>query len=109
MREINSTEITNAVSKAVITANLKLPEDLEKTVKTFAKNESGELASSIFADMLENLSIAEEMQIPICQDCGMAVVFAEIGQDVHFEGGNLEEKDYVFLTPYMLLAYKFHH
>ena len=52
MREINSTEITNAVSKAVITANLKLPEDLEKTVKTFAKNESGELASSIFAEDL---------------------------------------------------------
>lgn len=91
MREINSTEIINAVSKAVITANLKLPEDLEKTVKAFAKNESGELASSIFADMLENLSIAEEMQIPICQDCGMAVVFAEIGQDVHISGGSFEE------------------
>ncbi len=91
MREISCTEITNAVSKAVITANFKLPDDLEKTIKKFAEYECSELAKSIFADMLENLETANELQIPICQDCGMAVIFAEIGQQVHVTGGNFED------------------
>ena len=91
MREVSCTEIINAVSKAVITANLKLPDDLEKTIKKFAKNESSGLAKSIFCDMLKNLEAANELQIPICQDCGMAVVFAEIGQQVHIIGGSFED------------------
>ncbi len=91
MREINCTEITNTISKAVIAANLQLPDDLEKTIKYFAQNESTEIAKSIFFDMLENLNAANELQIPICQDCGMAVVFADIGQQVHITGGSFED------------------
>lgn len=91
MREINCSEITNAISKAVIDANLRLPEELEKAIKDFAQKESSELAKSIFSDMLENLNAAQELQIPVCQDCGMAVIFAEIGQQVHIVGGSFED------------------
>ena len=91
MREINCSEITNAISKAVIDANLRLPEELEKAIKDFAQKESSELAKSIFSDMLENLKAAQELQIPICQDCGMAVIFVEIGQQVQITGGSFED------------------
>ena len=91
MREINCSEITNAISKAVINANLSLPADLQKAIRNFAQKESSELAKSIFSDMLENLKAAQELQIPICQDCGMAVIFAEIGQQVQITGGSFED------------------
>ena len=91
MREISVDRITEAVRNAVIKANLSLPVDLVKRIEYYAERETGETAKALFCDMKKNLIAAEELQIPICQDCGMAVVFAEIGQDVHFTGGFFED------------------
>lgn len=91
MREINVSEITNAVKEAVIKANIYLPGDLKCRISEYGKNETVPVARDVFADMEKNYRIAEEKQIPVCQDCGMAVVFAEIGQEVHITGGRFEE------------------
>ena len=90
MREINVKDITAAVRDAVIKANLVLPTDLEELINDFAEKETVPVAKQIFGDMKKNLDIARENRIPICQDCGMAVIFAEIGQDVHIVGGGFE-------------------
>ncbi|MBR4909893.1 MAG: fumarate hydratase [Clostridia bacterium] len=89
MREINVKEIENAVCKLCISANKTLPPDLEEKIKTAGENESDPTAVSVFCDLCENLSAAKQLDIPICQDTGMAVVFLDIGQDVHFTGGDL--------------------
>ena len=91
MREINVNEITSAVRDAVIRANIYLPEDLKCRISEYGKRESIPVARDLFSDMEKNYRIAEEMQIPVCQDCGMAVIFADIGQDVHIAGGSFEE------------------
>lgn len=91
MREINVKTITKTVADLCIQANKKLPQDLKELINSFAKGEANTLAKSVMNDIVENISAAKELDIPICQDCGMAVVFAEIGQDVHFIGGNFED------------------
>lgn len=88
MKEINVNLITDKISEAFINANLYLPDSLIDRIDSFAAKETNVLAKSVFEDMKENLTAAEELQIPICQDCGMAVVFAEVGQNVHFVGGS---------------------
>ena len=91
MREINVSAITDAVCKAVIEANIYLPEDIKCRIKEFGDAETVPVARDMFSDMEKNYRIAEEKQIPVCQDCGMAVIFAEIGQDVHITGGAFED------------------
>ena len=91
MREIDVHLISKAVAEAFIDANLHLPEDLKCRIDECEKKESVLIAKSTFSDMQSNLLAAETLQIPICQDCGMAVVFAEIGQDVHLTGGYFED------------------
>lgn len=91
MREIDVVIIKNAVAEAFISANIHLPETLETKIRQSFEIETCETAKSIFSDMLDNLKCASEMDIPVCQDCGMAVVFAEIGQDIHFTGGSFED------------------
>ena len=91
MREINVNLITEKVAECFIDANLYLSSDLEKRINECAKLETRETAKETFSDMLSNLEAAKELQIPICQDCGMAVVFADIGQDVHLTGGSFED------------------
>ena len=86
MREIAAAEIVSAIRELCVGANRVLPEDLEKTIRTRAQEEQDETASSILCDLCRNLDAAREMQIPICQDTGMAVVFAEVGQEVHIQG-----------------------
>lgn len=90
MREIHCEQITKAVRDAVITANVYLPESLKNCIEENAKNETRPLAKSIFCDMCKNMQAADELQIPVCQDTGMAVIFCEIGQDVHLVGGSFE-------------------
>lgn len=90
MREIHVNVIKDAVAGAFAEANLRLPADLELRIRACAEKESAPIAQSTFSDMLLNLDAARELNIAICQDCGMAVVFAEIGQDVHFVGGGFE-------------------
>lgn len=91
MREIHSQVITNAVRAAVIKANIYLPDSLCDRIDYFSSVESVPVAKSVFSDMKENLKAADELQIPICQDCGMAVIFAEVGQDVHITGEAFED------------------
>ena len=91
MREINAGEITAAVRDLCIDANYELADDMKKAIKDDAENESSPLGKKILGQLLENLDIAKEDTVPICQDTGMAVVFVEIGQDVHITGGDFEE------------------
>ncbi|HIT52801.1 MAG TPA: fumarate hydratase [Candidatus Fimivicinus intestinavium] len=91
MRELNVSEVTQAVRELCIEANKHLPEDLAQRIAACAGCENGDLPAGIMQDLLENLEAARELDIPICQDTGMAVVFAEIGQEVHFTGGIFEQ------------------
>lgn len=91
MREINVSEITKEVSRLCIEANKFLSESLVKCIDCGYKAEEKELPKSIMKDLMENLDCAKKLDIPICQDTGMAIVFAEIGQDVHLVGGDFEE------------------
>lgn len=90
MRIIDVSEIKEAVAKAVIEANLYLPESLTCRIEQMKNTETQPLAKDVFNDMLLNLQCASELTVPICQDCGMAVIFAEIGQEVSLAGGDFE-------------------
>ncbi len=90
MKNIDSSRITEAVKKLVIEANKVLPSDLASCIACGEKNESNQTAKSVLSDLLTNLDAAAELDIPICQDTGMAVIFAEIGQDVHITGDDFE-------------------
>lgn len=91
MREIDVKQITDVVEKLCIEANEHLPEDVKCAIKTARKEEDGEIAKGILDNIIENYEIADCENVPICQDTGMAVVFMEIGQDVHITGGDLTE------------------
>lgn len=91
MREINASEITAAVKELVIKANKILPDDLVDCIGCCRKNEDNEIAQSILGDLEENINAAKELDIPICQDTGMAVIFANVGQDVHITNGSFED------------------
>lgn len=91
MREINVSEITDVVRKLCISANHTLAADMERTLEDAAQKEESDLGKKIFGQLRENLEIAGEDMIPICQDTGMAVFFIKVGQDVHFVGGSLTD------------------
>ena len=91
MREIQCSKITEVIRKLCIEANEHLPEDVKCAIKTARKEEDGEIAKGILDNIIENYEIADRENVPICQDTGMAVVFMEIGQDVHIAGGDLTE------------------
>ncbi|MCH5352743.1 MAG: fumarate hydratase [Acutalibacter sp.] len=86
MREIKSEEIVFAVRQACIDANRELPADLERLVRESPEREDDPTGKAILCDLCRNLDAAREMKIPICQDTGMAVVFAEVGQELHILG-----------------------
>lgn len=90
MRIIKSELITQAVEQACIKANIVLPDSICQKIEEYSNAETVDIAKEMFSDMKENLKAATQLNIPICQDCGMAVVFAEIGQDVHIEGKDFE-------------------
>ncbi len=91
MRTIHVQEIEQAVRDLCIEANLRLPSDLSARIEQAAGAETQPLAREIMEDLIRNQQAADEGEIPICQDTGMAVVFARLGQDVHIAGGLLEE------------------
>lgn len=91
MREIQASEITEAIERLCIETNQVLPEDVKQAIGKCRACEDGEIACQILDNIIENYKIAEEEQVPICQDTGMACVFLEIGQDVHIAGGGLTE------------------
>ena len=91
MREIDVSIIEKAVEELFISANAELPSSLENLIKASKEKETNETAKNIFCDMCRNLDVARENEIPICQDTGMAVLFIEIGQDVHFINSSLND------------------
>ena len=91
MREIDARQIADAVRRLCIEANRELPQDLEASIRAAEKTETSETGRSILADLSANLDAARECSLPVCQDTGMAVVFAEVGQEVHLTGGPFED------------------
>ncbi len=91
MRTIHVSEITQNIKEMCIEANHFLTQDMDDALKKACTREKSQLGRQVLNSLQENLQIAGEDMIPICQDTGMAVVFVEIGQDVHFEGGLLED------------------
>ena len=91
MRTINVDKITKNIKEMCIEANHYLSKDMKCAMDQAISSEESPLGKQILNQLKENLRIAEEDMIPICQDTGMAVVFLDIGQDVHFEGGDLED------------------
>lgn len=91
MRTISVQEITRHIKEMCIEANYELSDDVKNAIYNKQETESNQLGKQILSQLKENIDIAESESIPICQDTGMAVVFIKIGQDVHFEGGNLED------------------
>ena len=91
MRTIEVDQITQAIAKMCIDACYYLSEDVYDALVTAEKQEESALGKEIIGKIVENADIAKNDQVPICQDTGMAVIFMEIGQDVHLVGGNLEE------------------
>lgn len=91
MRIINSSQITNIVKDMCIEANIYLGNDVKNSIKEYEKEEESLLGKNILNILIKNCEIAEEKQIPICQDTGMAVFFVRIGQEVHIEGENITD------------------
>lgn len=91
MREVNVALVTDVVKKLSIEANYFLGADIKESLEKSRKEETYELAGQVLDKIILNSEIACKEEMPMCQDTGMACVFLEIGQDVHFVGGNLEE------------------
>ena len=91
MRTLNVEEISKNIKEMCIEANHFLSKDMDIAMKNAVSTEKSPLGKKILSQLQDNLKIAGKDMIPICQDTGMTVVFLEIGQDVHFEGGNLED------------------
>ena len=91
MREINASEITEAVAKLCVDANLHLPCGMRECITSCSEKEESPVCKGVLGDIIANLDCADELGVPICQDTGMAVIFAEVGQDVHITGGAFED------------------
>lgn len=91
MRTLNVGEVTEQIRDMCIEANHFLAEDMKCAMAQASESEKSPLGRQILEQLGENMEIAGKDMIPICQDTGMAVIFMEIGQDVHFEGGSLED------------------
>lgn len=90
IREISTGEITRNIKEMCIQANYYLSPDMEEKMKSAKEQEKSDIGKKVLNQLQENLEIADKEMIPICQDTGMAVIFLEIGQEVHFVDGDLE-------------------
>lgn len=91
MREIDVNQVRQLVKELCIKANLYLPKDMEECIRKCAQLEQSSVGKNVFGDIIDNINVAREQTIPICQDTGMAIIFMEVGQDVHFVGGDINE------------------
>ena len=89
MREISVSAVTEVVARLCIDANTHLPRDVRQALENFRNREDWPVARNVLDKIVENYQIADQEQVPVCQDTGMACVFLEIGQDVHLAGGEL--------------------
>lgn len=90
MREISAKQITQKVKEACIAANCRLPDDVIEAFKKGRSEEKSPLGCQIFDKMMENAELAARKEVPVCQDTGMAVIFAEVGQECHIVDGDFE-------------------
>jgi fumarate hydratase subunit alpha len=90
MREVKASEITKAVAETCLSASFELGDDVLASLKKAEREEESPLGKGALRQILENARIAREESLPLCQDCGTAVVFLEMGQDVHIIGGDLK-------------------
>ena len=91
MREITRETIAASVARACCEANLRLPDDVRQAIECSAAADGSPRAREILGDIIANADLAAETGLPLCQDCGLVVVFAEVGQDAHITGGTLAE------------------
>ena len=91
MREIDVSSLTEAVKELFLDASYRIGPDIEAAVTRAQKREASPTAGAVLSQILENYAIARSERVAICQDTGMAVLFIQVGQDVHFTGGNFEE------------------
>ena len=89
MRELDVSVIRDAVARLCVEANTHLPEDVRAAIREFQTREDWTIAQGVLDQIVENYQIADAENVPICQDTGMACVFLEVGQEVHFVGGGL--------------------
>ena len=89
MRELDVNDITGTVARLSIEANYFLPQDVIESLQRSLAIEESDVGKDVLEQLLQNARIAENEKMPICQDCGLTVVFLEIGQDVHLVGGDL--------------------
>jgi len=91
LRDIDAGEVTKTVTRLFLEANYYLTDDVLDALKTAEKTEESEAGKEVLRQIIKNADIAAKEQIPLCQDCGAAVVFLELGQDTHIAGGDLNE------------------
>lgn len=91
IKEVNVAEITKNIKEMCIEANHYLSPDMDRMMKKAKEEEKSEIGKKVLNQLQENLQIADKEIIPICQDTGMAVIFLEVGQEIHFQGGSLED------------------
>ncbi len=91
MRVVHISEITNAVKELCISTNCNLNTDILEKLQECAASEQSKAGTGILESIIENAAIAKEKQVPICQDTGMMIIFADIGQEVHITGGNITD------------------
>ena len=91
MRTISTSEITRNIKEMCMEVNIRLSDDVKKALISSRQKEESVIGSQILGQLEENMDIAYENQIPICQDTGMTVVFLRIGQDIHIQGGLIED------------------
>ena len=91
MRTINTELITQQVKEMCMDVNIHLSKDVKCAIEEAEKKEESPLGKQILGQLEENMEIASNTKIPICQDTGMTVVFLKVGQEVHFEGGYIED------------------
>jgi fumarate hydratase subunit alpha len=89
VREIHTDQITETIARLCIESNYYLGEDVLETLRSYREEETSPVGREVLDQILENAKIAREEQMPLCQDCGLTVIFLELGQDVHIVGGDL--------------------
>ena len=89
MKEINVSDVRDTVAALCVSANLRLPASLENCIRNSPDTEESPTGKEVLRDLVRNLDAAREETLPICQDTGMAVIFLDVGQDIHFVGGSL--------------------
>ena len=93
MREINVSEVTSTIAKLCMDSCYYLPEAVKAKIRAAAVTEESPLGKEILNTLIENFELSQEKAVPLCQDTGLTVVFLEIGQEVHFVGGDLRSEE----------------